>query len=1000
MAKHPSSSFLLVLAALVSYQVSTAQNTSSQVRVGVILDLTSPVGHRRRTGIQMAVEDYYAAHPSSTTRVELHFRDSAGNVLRAASAAVDLIKNAQVQAIIGPPTSAEAGFVAHIGDRAHVPVLSYSATSPALSAAQTPFFVRTAANDSFQTAPVAAILGAFMWRAASVLYEDSPYGTGILPALADALQGVGANIMDRVSVPTDAADARIDAVLYQLMAMPTRVYVVHMLYPLAARLFLRAKKAGMMSEEYVWIATDGVGGFMDRLSPEDVDAMQGVVSLQPYVQVTDNVKNFSARLRTRSRLEYPGDADVVDSTVMRLWAYDTAWAIASAVEAARVPSPPAFQTPQQISTMTDLDRLGVSDTGAMLLKAVLATTFDGISGKFKLVDGQLQLQAYEVVNIIGKGAREVGFWTPESGISQGLNPDSAKVLKQILWPGEPGSTPKGWTVSPNGRMLRVAVPVKHGFKQFVDVSENSTTGETKITGYCIDVFDEVMKNLPYPVSYQYVPTNVSSNSYAKLVDMVRDQEVDMVVGDVTIRASRMAGVDFTMPFTESGWSMVVAVEGTDPKWFFFVSPMSRDLWLASLAFFCFTGFVVWVIEHRVNPEFRGTPWQQFGLIFYFAFSTLVFSHSRILFSLSSYVLLDHAWLINQDLCNLSMMISEERLQSNLSRFVVIIWVFVVLILTSSYTASLTSMLTVQKLLPSVSTDVRELQTRGHYIGYQEGSFVKDSLVNMGFDEHRLKLYKTEDEYADALSRGPANGGVAAVFDEIPYLKLFLSKYCEGYKMVGPIYKTDGLGFVFPRDSPMTGDVSRGIVTLAEGEKMCKIEKAWFGDTTTCQSVSSPSLSSSSNSPLTFSRFGGLFLLTGVASSFMLLVYLATFAYRERRELWAAEATTDSGSMTLSLWKLRAWLQHYDTKDLRSPTFKTYNEESLRNGCECVKGTPRWTGENSGSGGTSPFSVRAGSSEMNAASSLEDTPTSEQKNSEVQGAATSLDMATSTASQLP
>jgi hypothetical protein len=87
MGKHlPSSFFLLVLAALVSYQVSNAQNAPSQVRVGVILDLTSPVGHRLRTGIQMAVEDYYAAHPGSATRVELHFRDSASDVLRAASA--------------------------------------------------------------------------------------------------------------------------------------------------------------------------------------------------------------------------------------------------------------------------------------------------------------------------------------------------------------------------------------------------------------------------------------------------------------------------------------------------------------------------------------------------------------------------------------------------------------------------------------------------------------------------------------------------------------------------------------------------------------------------------------------------------------------------------------------------------------------------------------------------------------------------------------------------
>jgi hypothetical protein len=126
--------------------------------------------------------------------------------------------------------------------------------------------------------------------------------------------------------------------------------------------------------------------------------------------------------------------------------------------------------------------------------------------------------------------------------------------------------------------------------------------------------------------------------------------------------------------------------------------------------------------------------------------------------------------------------------------VVIIWVFVVLILTSSYTASLTSMLTVQKLQPTV-TNVRELQRRGHYIGYQEGSFIKSSLTKMGFEESKMRMYSSEDEYAEALSRGSANGGVAAVFDEIPYLKLFLSQYCDGYMMVGPIYKTDGLAFV-------------------------------------------------------------------------------------------------------------------------------------------------------------------------------------------------------------
>jgi hypothetical protein len=44
------------------------------VRVGVILNLTSLAGQRRKVGIEMAVEDYYAAGQGSRTRVALSFR--------------------------------------------------------------------------------------------------------------------------------------------------------------------------------------------------------------------------------------------------------------------------------------------------------------------------------------------------------------------------------------------------------------------------------------------------------------------------------------------------------------------------------------------------------------------------------------------------------------------------------------------------------------------------------------------------------------------------------------------------------------------------------------------------------------------------------------------------------------------------------------------------------------------------------------------------------------
>jgi hypothetical protein len=107
------------------------------------------------------------------------------------------------------------------------------------------------------------------------------------------------------------------------------------------------------------------------------------------------------------------------------------------------------------------------------------------------------------------------------------------------------------------------------------------------------------------------------------------QEADAVVGDTTISTDRMNKVAFTMPYTDIGLSMIVVLKKYSSRsMWIFLQPLTHTLWITSLAFFFLTGFVVWVIEHRINPEFRGTPWQQFGIIFYFAFSTLVFSHSK------------------------------------------------------------------------------------------------------------------------------------------------------------------------------------------------------------------------------------------------------------------------------------------------------------------------------------------------------------------------------------
>lgn len=124
----------------------------------------------------------------------------------------------------------------------------------------------------------------------------------------------------------------------------------------------------------------------------------------------------------------------------------------------------------------------------------------------------------------------------------------------------------------------------------------------------------------------------------------------------------------------------------------------------------------------------------------------------------------------------------------------IIWLFVVLIINSSYTASLTSILTVQQLSSPIK-GIETLISSNDPIGHQQGSFVRNYLVEeLGIRESRLIPLNSPAEYARALKDGPYGGGVAAVVDERAYVDLFLSTRCE-FSIIGQQFTKAGWGFV-------------------------------------------------------------------------------------------------------------------------------------------------------------------------------------------------------------
>ncbi|KAM3208256.1 hypothetical protein ACQJBY_063122 [Aegilops geniculata] len=272
--------------------------------------------------------------------------------------------------------------------------------------------------------------------------------------------------------------------------------------------------------------------------------------------------------------------------------------------------------------------------------------------------------------------------------------------------------------------LKIAVPLKLGFQVFVNVTDPYSEKQN-VTGYSIDIFEAAMSNLRPLPCYDYF---VFNGTYDELVGNVSLGVYHGAVGDVTITEERVTTTDFTMPYTQSGVSMLVlARDEPDTIRWTFVKPLNGKLWFATMIFFFYTGFVVWMIELPRNQEYQGSCLRQCSTALYFVFSTLTFSHGH-------------------------------TIRSPLSKIVVVIWCFVVLILVQSYTASLSSILTAKRLRPWM-TDFDQLRHSGDFVGYQDDSFVRSFLMNHNISESRLRNYTTKEEYADALWKGSNNGGV-------------------------------------------------------------------------------------------------------------------------------------------------------------------------------------------------------------------------------------------------
>lgn len=247
-------------------------------------------------------------------------------------AVVKLLKNGEAHVIIGSDSFVGNTFLLELGQKSHVPFVSFSKSGPTLSSTQNPQLIHKTQNFSSVKA-IAAILQEFEWREAVLIYEGNEYGSRIIPYFIGCFQDTGIRVGHISAISNSADDYEILRELNMLATMQTRIFVVHMSFPkLGARLFVLASKAGMISKDYAWLITDGLSNSLDAMDPRAIDLMEGVLGIRPHIPKAKHLENFKNRWKENLHAMKRNSLTSDQVNILGLWAYDTIWALAMATE--------------------------------------------------------------------------------------------------------------------------------------------------------------------------------------------------------------------------------------------------------------------------------------------------------------------------------------------------------------------------------------------------------------------------------------------------------------------------------------------------------------------------------------------------------------------------------------------------------------------------------------------------------------------------------------------
>uniref|UniRef100_A0A087XPM8 Glutamate receptor n=1 Tax=Poecilia formosa TaxID=48698 RepID=A0A087XPM8_POEFO len=487
-------------------------------------------------------------------------------------------------------------------------------------------------------------------------------------------------------------------------------------------------------------------------------------------------------------------------------------------------------------------------------------------------DGYLSNPLIDVISYTnGRGWEEVGWWEnghlrlryhPWSRYGSFLKPlDDAQHLRVvtleerpfvIVEPADPGTS----------SCIRDSVPCRMPLNSSMFLSlvlDGAAPMKHCCKGFCIDV----LKRLAKIVGFTYDLYLVTNGRHGKNIDgewngmvgEVVSNRADMAIGSLTINEERSEVVEFSVPFVETGISVMVSRSNGTVSPSAFLEPYSPAVWVMM--------FVMCLSVVAVT-------------VFIFEFFSPV-GYNRSLQSAkksggSKFTIGKSVWLLWALVFNNSVPVENPR--GTTSKIMVLVWAFFAVIFLASYTANLAAFMIQEEYIDTVSglSDKKFQQPTEQYPPLRFGTVPNGSTEeNIRSNYPNMHQYmirnnqKGVEEAIDNLKSGKLDAFIydAAVLN-------YMARKDEGCKVMtigsGKVFATTGYGIALHKNSRWKRPLDLALLQLVGDDEIDMLERLWLSGI--CHNDKIEVMSSK----LDIDNMAGVFYMLLVAMGLSLLVF--------------------------------------------------------------------------------------------------------------------------------